>query len=245
VILQDIISSIDNIRVKDSHEIVEHMMILYNKKAGNMLKHSGMGILRRHSSLNSEKLEKYIQAGIENVKELLYSAAEYCLSEDDDTVHHGLATDAYAHATSPIRRYADLVNQRIIKKIITMQNERYIVPIAMYDMNSREKNIKRFKRDLFFLNAVFEDSEKKISGIIIDHTNKNDGLLKVYVYIPTWKRIISARYVKSTDKENTVLSRDEKREIDITIGRNVEIEYGFQLSLRNWKERVIFSIGTK
>jgi exoribonuclease R len=240
MIVKEIAMYVANTELNDSHKWVEHMMILYNKTAGAMLKQSGMGILRRQSITIAERYIKY-----ENV-EPVYSAAEYCLSDDENTVHSGLQTDTYAHSTSPIRRYADLINQRIIKNIITRYNERYIVPITMYDMNIREKQNKRFGRDLFFLSALYEAPNKKVSGVIIDKKDKKDtekeDMLKVYIYIPSWKRIVSAVYYICPDVENTVWSRDEKRTIDVTYGRSVEIEYGFQLSSRNWKERVIFSI---
>jgi exoribonuclease R len=210
----------------DSHKWIEQMMLFYNKEAGKMLKKANMGILRRHSAPNVEKLEAYP----DSLKFLAFSSAEYCLAEDD-SIHYGLQSE-YAHASSPIRRYADLVNQRVIK--LHLRDETYIVPIAMYDMNTRAKRIKNYERDLCFLDAVQRNTCK---GIIID-TNRIDNNIKIKIYIPTWKKCVSVVYMY----DEVVWSRDETREIDVTLFRDVIVTFTFNLNGRNWKERAIINI---
>jgi exoribonuclease R len=221
----------------DSHDWVEQFMILYNKEAGKLLKESGMGILRRHSAPEWDRLEKY-KTHVPELMNLAFSSAEYCLAEEEHTEHYGLHTNTYAHASSPIRRYADLVNQRILKLLIRKTNERYIVPQAMIDMNLRGKVIKRFARDLDFLQAIQED-RMECKGIILDRIPVHDNEYKIRIYIPIWKRIISANY--KILSENKVLSRDEKEEIDVTEFREVTVKYAFNRNLTNWKERIIIS----
>jgi exoribonuclease R len=237
-ILKDISGFLAGHEVNDSHKWIEYMMIFYNTEAGKILKENKTGILRRHSAPDIEKLEKY-KACCSELEALAFSSAQYCLAEEDDTTHFGLETNNYAHASSPIRRYADLVNQRVLKIMIRKTREKYIVPQAMYDMNYKVKLNRNFGRDLIFLNAISCD-QNTFNGIIIDKLAQNDGFTKVKIYIPTWKRLISTKY-KSVS-ENVVLSRDEKREIDISDFRDVEIKCAFNLNQRNWKERVIFNI---
>jgi exoribonuclease R len=166
-----------------------------------------------------------------------YSAASYCLAEEEDTRHFGLQTSTYTHATSPIRRYADLVNQRVLKLIIRGSNEQYIVPLAMYDMQQREKAIKHFARDADFLQAI--TSGTTFTGIIMDRETAN-GQMKLRIYVPSWKRMISTRYKKIS--EDVVLSRDEKREIDVRLYRTVQMTCAVMLQQRNWKQRVVIHI---
>jgi hypothetical protein len=64
--------------------------------------------------------------------------------------------------------------------------------------------------------------------------------MKIKLYIPLWKRIISTTY--KCLSENVVLSRDEKREIDVTDFKEVIIKCAFNINSRNWKERVIINI---
>lgn len=224
-------------RLDDSHKWIEHCMLFYNMKAGKMLKDSGMGILRRHSAPNIERLEKY-KTHLPELEKMAYSSAQYCLSEEKETVHYGLNTDAYAHTTSPIRRYADLVNQRVLKILIRGSNERFIVPQAMYDMNYRVKLNKHFSRDLEFITAISK-GQTQFNGIIIEKKSSND-YIKIKIYVPVWKKTISTIY-KAIGK-NLVLSRDEKREIDVTEFREVNIQCTFNINARNWKERAIINI---
>jgi exoribonuclease R len=214
------------------------MMIFYNTEAGKKLKNTLMGILRRHSKPDIDRLERY-RTNIPELEMLAYSSAEYCLAEEKDTVHYGLNSDTYTHATSPIRRYADLVNQRVLKLLIRGINDRYIVPQAMYDMNMRAKGMKRFSRDMDFLKAI-STGETTFSGIIMEKIQLDNNYIKIKIYIPLWKRMISAKYIAISD--NIVLSRDEKQQIDVTDYKEVTIKCSFNMNSRNWKERVIFNI---
>jgi len=223
--------------VTDSHKWIECMMVFYNTEAGEILKQSGMGILRRHSAPNLEKLELY-KSHLPELEKLAYSSAEYCLSEEPETRHFGLKSDNYAHASSPIRRYADLVNQRVLKLMIHNSQERYIVPQAMYDMNYKVKLNKNFGRDMDFLKAI-SSGQTTFTGVIIDKKSVDDQM-KIKIYIPLWKRTISTKYKRVND--NMVLSRDEKREVDVTDFREVEIKCAFNINSRNWKERIIINI---
>lgn len=223
--------------VTDSHKWIECMMVFYNTEAGEILKESRMGILRRHSAPNLEKLELY-KSHLPELEKLAYSSAEYCLAEEPETRHFGLESDNYAHASSPIRRYADLVNQRVLKLMIRNSQERYIVPQAMYDMNYKVKLNKNFGRDMDFLKAI-SSGQTTFTGVIIDKKVVEDHM-KIKIYIPLWKRTISTKYKRVDD--NMVLSRDEKREVGVTDFKEVEVKCAFNVNSRNWKERIIINI---
>jgi exoribonuclease R len=237
-VLGEIASYLAKGEVTDSHKWIEQCMLFYNKEAGKILKEKGMGVLRKHSGPDIEKLERY-RAHIPDLEKLAFSSAEYCLAEETETLHFGIESDHYAHVSSPIRRYADLVNQRVLKIHIRNLKERYIVPIAMYDMNLRAKLNKNFGRDIDFLTAI-SSNHTLFKGIILEKKVVDENNIKVKLYIPEWKRSISTIYKRLS--ENCVLSRDEKREVDVTDFREVEVRCAFNVNMRNWKERVIINI---
>lgn len=224
--------------VNDSHKWIENCMIYYNNEAGKLLKMNNIGILRCHSSPDIDKLKLY-ENNIPDIKYLAFSSAKYCLAEENNTMHYGLNSNNYTHITSPIRRYADLVNQRCLKNIISKSFEQYIVPLSMYDINYRSKLNKSYIRDLTFLDAINTNS-KIFKGMIVERSIKENDRMKLKIYIHEWKRIISSEYLMVNDR--TILSRDEKREIDVYDFKDIMIECAFNLRQRNWKDRIIINI---
>jgi len=237
-IIKGIASYLGKEELNDSHQWVEQLMIYYNKEVGKVLKENNLGILRRHLEPNRERLEKY-RRYIPEWKNLAYLSAEYCLGDEKDTDHFGLETSAYAHATSPIRRYADLINQRILKQLINSSTSNYIVPQAMYDMNMIEKRVRQFDKNMEFL-EVISTGERVFKGIIMEKKRMDDNMVKIKIYIPKWRRIISTTYKYVS--EDIVLSRDEKENLDVSDFKEVRVECLFNLQLRNWKDRVIIHL---
>jgi len=110
--LQTIVKSL-GCESSDSHDWVAQLMIFYNTEVAKILKQKGTGILRVHSSPDVEKLEKFKSLGVD-AKFLAFKSAKYVTTDSNET-HWGLNTQLYCHATSPIRRFADVINQYVIK----------------------------------------------------------------------------------------------------------------------------------
>ncbi len=126
----------------DSHRMIEESMILANVCAAKFLS-KGSGIYRAHKSIEPEKIESlkelFAAKGVtlsEPISALSLRNALNAVSESSEKWllqllvlrsipqafytaesegHFGLALEAYAHFTSPIRRYADLAVHRAIK----------------------------------------------------------------------------------------------------------------------------------
>jgi len=237
-VLQEIACYLAKENKDDSHEWVEQMMIFYNTEAGKILKDKKVGILRRHSVPNQERLERY-RTHLPEWEKLAFSSAEYCLAEESNTQHYGLLSDTYAHTSSPIRRYADLVNQRILHLYITKSKEDYIVPQVMYDMNCREKAIRRFARDVDFLDAI-SSGNNTFEAIIMEKKRLENEFVKIKLYVPEWKRLVSTTYKYIS--ENVVLSRDEKTELMVDDYKKVKIQCAYNHLMRNWKDRIIINL---
>jgi ribonuclease R len=60
----------------------------------------------------------------ELIQTMLLRSMKQAVYDHENIGHFGLALDAYAHFTSPIRRYPDLVVHRALKGIIDKQNQR-------------------------------------------------------------------------------------------------------------------------
>ena len=166
------------------------------------------------------------------------------MGSEEQTVHYGLEMDAYAHASSPIRRYADLVNQRILKELIMDLSDKDQKQIGdkkenlVHHLNIRGKAMKRFSRDLDFLRAI-TTGENRFSAIIVEK-KCIEGKMKIKMYVPKWKRMVSTWFHYLIDE--VLLSRDETRKFSISLYQEVEFECAFMPNGRNWKERSVINI---
>ncbi len=217
--------------VNDSHTWVEMMMILYNKKAGELLKKANTGILRRHGPPQTTKLEPLREFLVRDIglMFLAFESAEYCLANDENTQHFGLETDAYAYASSPLRRYVDLVNQRAIKNIIQKKPTTPLTQELVNEMNRRGKQAKAFNRDLFFSSTLLQQYAKAKEANVVPMSqgtvlSRMNAKGKYEVYVAAWKRIIK---VKSMD-------------FFPEPGTRVQISWYEDRTQPRWKERMVF-----
>ena len=192
-VLKDITTLLMGHENPDSHQIIEALMILYNREVATLLRKKEVGILRRHDASDIAKWDKF-QSMAPECMPLAFKAASYCTVEHQDVYHSGLGVSAYCTATSPIRRYADLVNQRILKCFLGMSNQDIIYPdVTVAHLNKRQKELKQYERDLFFITNMFPNERRVIQGVILDWKPLGDTRIAFHVYIPTWKRILTWR----------------------------------------------------
>jgi exoribonuclease R len=160
---------------EDSHMWVAAAMTRYNLEAAKMLMAAGHGLLRAHSGPKAERLEALAALGPEVAARLSSEAAAYCLVAANKT-HAGFGDQPYCHATSPIRRYADLVNQRVLKgtSLVVAQHE------LLYTLNVRGKAAKEYERACAFMKALASPIKE------IDVISVGFGR----AYVPAWGKLI-------------------------------------------------------
>ena len=216
-VVKDIAEGILQESTDDPHKWVEAFMIYYNKEAAKILYQVKQGILRKHSGVDQEKWTQY--TGWDVPEYLANTAAEYC--DTYDQIAHS-KFGLYCHSTSPIRRYSDLVNQRIIKGYIN-EHLRYVpesLPIKW--LNKRQKDAKRYERDLFFLNILLTTEHIFLEAIVLEIV-PGGTKQKVKLWINSWKRIVSW-------KTDSVMTPGVKIGLDCFVNP----------SLRSWKDRIVF-----
>ncbi len=211
----------------DSHSWVAALMILYNQKAGELLKKHKVGLLRKHNKPAQEKLDA-LAALAEHVPALMDFAQEsatFCEATESDTTHAGLNLDAYAYATSPLRRYADLVNQRCLKAIVYSpppQSQQPPFDTLVESLNRRQKQAKAFQRDLFFQTTLAVCNAKSVKGVVIQHQLDKDSYS---VFVPSWKRIVKVRSLVFEPP---------------ALGSLVSLDWYDDRMHARWKERMVF-----
>jgi exoribonuclease R len=219
-------------------EWVEALMIFYNKEAGKLLQGRGVGILRAHDAPDFTRLES-LKAVHKDLEMFAYSSATY-VSGAVPAQHWGLGTDGYAHASSPLRRYADLYNQRCIHAILKNQPVDPVKPAALRTLNRLQKNAKAFDRDSFFLTALYENRWRPVHATIVELQQEKQC---VVLYVPTWNRLIRVKATLTLDGDRVILeSKDATKKFGVHIGKEVLLAYHIQFEQARWKDKILFSI---
>ena len=172
----------------DPHEWIEALMVSYNAFMAEELIRRTKGLFRGHSGPNVERMERY-QSICPEASRLAESSAVY-QSFTDRTPHWGLKLDAYAHTTSPIRRWADVHNQ------LVLLGKDPVEPIE--SLNLLNKATKKYERDLFFLTQL--QTPRVMVGTVLEVLQE-----KSKVWVTDWQRTVTVRTTEFEEGAHVVL----------------------------------------
>ena len=162
----------------DAHELIEKLMIMYNSEFSNyLLKKNKNYPIRIHEGIKLDVLNKLNTIDDKLKKRICYHAAEYIpLNETLNTLHKSLDIDKYTHASSPLRRLVDLINQRI-----AFNNLNIDLNNLCDKVNNRNRELKNAYREikLLDLSVSLKDSEDRIYDAII--TGLDEYRIKIYI----------------------------------------------------------------
>jgi exoribonuclease R len=200
----------------NTHDWIEALMLEYNREAGELLAQAGCGILRRHTAADMEKMEILAPFGLQA---LAQQSAEYCLVGEQGVRHWGIGADHYAHASSPLRRYADLMNQRLIKQIIRAgagtQVDGLMVTVDVGDLNMRGRAVKQYEKRCALIRDLLDarrEGRHIYDGIVVDSGR---------IWITDLKCLLKIYCGEST------------------IGTRVRVEIGINLQGLRWADRIV------
>jgi exoribonuclease R len=196
---------------KDAHVFIENAMKTYNIAAATRLKERSAGLLRvqRRTELPHDVLPTLsVFAWAEKAS---YEVAE----KNKEQPHNALQAEVYCHVTSPLRRYADLVNQRILVQLLREETPEEVTSALAEHLNERMKANRHWTRDLLFLTHVTPGKIHTIDVLWMNNT---------HVWVPLWKRMLRIRHVPSSIPPP---------------GTEAQLEIYCDIRKRNWKERVM------
>lgn len=234
-VLKQIVNILAKKKRETSEEWVETLMVYYNTEAGKLLKSAGIGILRHHSEPDIEKLSM-LSAIDSSLEKMAFSAASY-VSSDIQGRHWGLDTDDYAHASSPLRRYADLYNQRCLLSIFKNSDMKLTqnTKVLCRQLNMLQKNSKAFERDEFFITTLAKTKQPVLEPMVIE-MNVEKQFIKLWV--KEWKRIIR---IKTRVADSYIETKDGTR-VPAAIKQTVKLTYHVNYEKARWKDKIIFEI---
>lgn len=232
--VQRYLSSVCNTELgTDSHEWIERAMILYNRRVGEELQRAGVGLLRSHAgTTNEEYATLAMETGCREIGWLGSSAGTY-VAPSENTGHSGLSLACYTHASSPLRRYVDLLNQRWIRALF-FGFPPPACPAPAHEYNVRSKRIRRLERDMYFLSRVLARGDSRgaelpsAPGYVLEIKKSHGGMEKWRVYVPEWKRVVSCAFVGGLDDDVV------KKGTHVTVRMYLDTRQG------DWSRRFIY-----
>jgi ribonuclease R len=139
----------------------------------NLLLNHGLG--RKKLTPTSETLQRIIAAAKKSPASYAISTAilqtlPQAAYTSSSPMHFGLASDAYCHFTSPIRRYADLQIHRIIKEEASLSPEDLSAVCAQCSRTERvaenlEREVAELKKVQFMANKEGQAFDAIVSGL--------------------------------------------------------------------------------
>ena len=207
----------------DAHLFIEQQMIRYNTAVARRLRQASAGLLRVQAAADAAAVSCW-QAIDPALALLANEAATYEVADatKHDQSHASLKLTAYCHASSPLRRYADLYNQRVLKALLrgstTEAPSRFLGDPGVShrlatSLNQRTRANRRWTRDLTFLSLV-------TAGKV--HTIEVVFLQEGQAWVPAWKRLLRLRHVEAREP-----------------GYRGPIDIFCDQKRRNWKHRVL------
>jgi exoribonuclease R len=181
--------------VKDSHEVVEYLMLFMNHQVAKRLQSKKEGILREMMK-SASSLENGLPAEVETFMKYWGGSSIYvdASSETSNGGHSLLGLDVYTQITSPIRRLVDLLNmikfqQLFIPSTRFTENanlfyETWINKLEF--INASMKNIQKVQRDCKLLSMLSFDPNilnTIYTGYVVEIGTKKPN--KYIVYIPS------------------------------------------------------------
>lgn len=214
ILLNNLYKYLNNLGEKDnvkSTKIVEYFMLLYNcKVAETLYSYNSKTILRSH------KLNDSIQINIESLElkdylnKINQKAAKY-ISNKENISHESLGFKYYTHATSPVRRFIDIINQINLMKYLDNKPLMVLSDDKLDEINLFNKNLRKFYNNYKKLKLIYslgnEDNEYFAHVIEIKK-------YKIKLYIPDLDiehncKIISPKL----EKLNLIQFNEEKEEL--------------------------------
>jgi hypothetical protein len=214
---------------EDTHDWVAQAMITYNHNAAKVLAKANIGLLRRHAGISNNEFGRIAVASCcKEIAHLGMAAGEYCIASELQTMHSGLDLSVYCHATSPLRRYSDLANQRILTHLLFEANDAIrdqdLADLADH-LNIRSRAARTLERELWFLKHIEPLKISVAEGVLLQC--KDSITNRWTVYVPEWRRKISGVINAGTVCES---------------GNRVTLRVFCDLRSATWRNRIVCQI---
>ena len=198
--------------VKDSHDLINYLMVLMNSTCAEKMMEFKDGIYRSVTLNNKRDIPDNIPEDVNKFLKLWScSSGQYSTFSDQQghiLVREGV--ESYIHISSPIRRLVDLLNSiklQTLMGIYTFTQDAHDFYNKWFNrleyINTTMRAIRKVQTDCSILNMVNQNPNllsNEYDGYVFDKIKRNDGLFQYIVYLHHLK--ILSRITTRNDLEN-------------------------------------------
>jgi hypothetical protein len=212
----------------DPHSWVESAMISYNVRFAHWLTERGIheGVLRAHRGPDVERHVAYGRLGGPALARYAVESARYVAVDAEETTHVGLNAELYTHASSPLRRYVDLHNQRLYLHYsgFALLGEKGGATLNLPYVNWRTKALKSYSHAVHFMDCLSSTGSKMLRGTVVEVSVEKR---KARVYVESWGLLVWWRNIP------VELASDR------IIGCVFDLRYYVNVGAAGWKHRFV------
>jgi len=195
--------------VKDSHDVVAFWMIETNSRIAEHFAQHSIGIFRSVVFQPYESnIPTFVSDDCRRTIQLwnTHTSGQYVLFHHQHLQHDALKRDKYVHATSPIRRLVDLLNQMIFfSHFLKIQwsdaGQEFLKTwiSKLNDINISMRLIRKVQNDCHMIHQCHHDPDilQQIhDGIVFERVERESGYYNYMVYLETLKLLTRVRTTK-------------------------------------------------
>ena len=125
------------------------------------------------------------------------------------------------------------------------QQELVLPDISISWLNKRQRDLKRYERDVFFISNMLHNEKRIIQGILLDW-KEADNKIKCQIYIPDWKRILkwtTHGRIISADRAQCIIHH-KGRTIETVIEKRMCLRFDifWNPQTRHWKDKLVMRL---
>jgi exoribonuclease-2 len=177
-------------RETPAHELVSEFMILANTLLGKFCRDEDIPVIYRAQESPDDPLDdaeiRDVPAGLPRQFAKLRRIKPGVLTTEPSS-HFGLGVSAYTQATSPIRRYADLVCQRQVKAYLADESlphdhDEMVELLGTVETTSRETGRAQSETERYWLlEYLRRNADRVYEALVIEHYNSDGTRAAVWV----------------------------------------------------------------
>lgn len=201
--------------IRDSHDVVNYLMVLMNNFSGNEMIQSENGIYRCMIADEPPPTPETLSDDATNFLQYWHSNGGQYVPFSNDIRHDAMKLHNYIHITSPIRRLVDLLNMIQLQENMGLlsfgERGKHFLASWMEKLeyiNKTTRAVRKVQSDCSLLEMCTNHEElyqKSHKGVVFDKIKRNDGYFQYGVYLYDIKLVTRIKMLNDVENYSELM----------------------------------------